>query len=427
MRLLVIEDEPLHLAVLARALREAGYAVDTSEDGEDGLFKARSWEYDAIVLDVMLPRLDGWEVLRRLRQKKKTPVLMLTARDGSADRVFGLDAGADDYVVKPFDLPELLARLRALIRRSANEARSRIKIGDILIDTAARSVSRLGEDVALTARGMLLEYLTLIAAKSSPGRRYEHLFRRERQHLSTLDVHVSTSKKLGRDLIVTQDTVTDRSLAFAIDPPQREPAMANDVVSSFLLRNAGTLPWRPCQDGSPQAKGGRTVRCWKGSISGHRFHFDLPEVSKAVGRSSLLRSANSFDRFCDRAPSASARPCERNDSSQALRSTAGRLHSAGFNLGHRRQRLGANGRINVFRRGHSEGRAALARTNTQGRQRGATQIFSLIAHEFEQSRHADVKRPRSKASMAAPATPCRRSEHPERGHGGAGPSHRSGA
>ena len=118
------------------------------------------------MLDVMLPRLDGWEVLRRLRQKKKTPVLMLTARDGSADRVFGLDAGADDYVVKPFDLPELLARLRALIRRSANEARSRIKIGDILIDTAARSVSRLGEDVALTARESVAGISDPHAAKS---------------------------------------------------------------------------------------------------------------------------------------------------------------------------------------------------------------------------------------------------------------------
>ena len=208
MRLLVIEDEPLQLAVLVRALREAGYAVDTSEDGEDGLFKAQSWEYDAIVLDVMLPRLDGWEVLRRLRQKKKTPVLMLTARDGSADRVFGLDAGADDYVVKPFDLPELLARLRALIRRSANEARSRIKIGEILIDTAARSVTRRGEDVALTAREYaLLEYLALHRGEVvTRTALYEHLFDENDSTLSNLlDVHVSNvRKKLGCEFIATR-------------------------------------------------------------------------------------------------------------------------------------------------------------------------------------------------------------------------------
>src|SRR5262245_36643544 len=118
MRILVVEDEPDLLRGLARALRDEGYAVDAASDGEDGLFKAESVNYDAIVLDVMLPRLDGWEVLRRLRPKKKTPVLLLTARDRSADRVHGLDTGADDYLVKPFDLPELLARLRALIRRS---------------------------------------------------------------------------------------------------------------------------------------------------------------------------------------------------------------------------------------------------------------------------------------------------------------------
>ena len=117
MRILVVEDEPDLLRGLAQALREEGYAVDTAPDGEEGLYKAQSWEYDALVLDIMLPKLDGWEVLKRLRQTKKTPVLMLTARDQSRDRVRGLDTGADDYVVKPFDLPELFARLRALIRR----------------------------------------------------------------------------------------------------------------------------------------------------------------------------------------------------------------------------------------------------------------------------------------------------------------------
>src|ERR1700712_6098465 len=103
MRLLLVEDEPDLLNGLVRALRRASYSVDTAEDGEDGLFKAQSVEYDAIVLDVMLPRLDGWAVLEKLRETKATPVLMLTARDRTADRVRGFDTGADDYLVKPFE------------------------------------------------------------------------------------------------------------------------------------------------------------------------------------------------------------------------------------------------------------------------------------------------------------------------------------
>src|SRR6266568_6298687 len=152
MRILLVEDEPDLLRSLARALREEGYAVDTAENGEDGLFSAENNEYDAIVLDVMLPKLDGWGLLASLRKTKKTPVLMLTARDQSKDRVRGLDTGADDYVVKPFDLPELFARLRALIRRSAGQTRNVIEIGDVIIDVAGRHVTRGGEAVPLTAR-----------------------------------------------------------------------------------------------------------------------------------------------------------------------------------------------------------------------------------------------------------------------------------
>src|SRR5881394_1250767 len=141
MRILVVEDEPRLLRNLAKALREEGYAVDTADAGDDGLFKAETYNYDAVVLDVMLPRLDGWEVLARLRKEKQTPVLMLTARDTTKDRVKGLDTGADDYLVKPFDLPELLARLRALIRRSANKTTNVLEIGTVKIDTAARMVT----------------------------------------------------------------------------------------------------------------------------------------------------------------------------------------------------------------------------------------------------------------------------------------------
>src|SRR5262252_1361479 len=136
MRVLVVEDEPDLLGSLLRALRDEDYAADGAGDGEEGLYKAQNYDYDAVVLDIMLPGIDGWELLRRLRKTKKTPVLMLTARDAVPDRVRGLDTGADDYLVKPFDLDELLARLRALIRRSANQSQSCLEIGEVTIDTA---------------------------------------------------------------------------------------------------------------------------------------------------------------------------------------------------------------------------------------------------------------------------------------------------
>jgi len=208
MRVLVVEDEPRLLANLARALREEGYAVDTAAAGDDGLFKAESCDYDVIVLDVMLPALDGWAVLERLRKKKSTPVLMLTARDAPRDRVHGLDTGADDYLVKPFDLPELLARIRALIRRAAGKPRPHLELGNISIDTRARSVSRAGQPVTLTAREFaILEYLALHRGEVvSRTELYEHLFDESDDTLSNLlDVHVfSIRKKLGHELIATR-------------------------------------------------------------------------------------------------------------------------------------------------------------------------------------------------------------------------------
>ena len=208
MRILIVEDEPDLLHALARAVRDAGYAVDMADNGEDGLFNAENTDYDAIILDVMLPKLDGWEVLRRLRKSKKTPVLMLTARDQSMDRVRGLDTGADDYVVKPFDLPELFARLRALIRRSANKTTNRIEIGDVAIDTAARNVTQDSKLVELTAREYaLVEFLALHRGEVvTRTTLYEHLFDEDDATLSNLlDVHVSNiRKKLGHEFIVTR-------------------------------------------------------------------------------------------------------------------------------------------------------------------------------------------------------------------------------
>ena len=208
MRILIVEDEPDLLHGLAKALREEGYAVDTAADGDDGLYKAETWSYDAIVLDVMLPKLDGWQLLARLRKSKKTPVLMLTARDGSRDRVRGLDIGADDYVVKPFDLAELLARLRALIRRTTNQTSSVLEIGAVRIDTASRKVALAGSSVELTAREYgLVEFLALHRGEVvTRTTLYEHLFDEDDSTLSNLlDVHVSNvRKKLGHDFIVTR-------------------------------------------------------------------------------------------------------------------------------------------------------------------------------------------------------------------------------
>jgi two-component system OmpR family response regulator len=208
MRLLVVEDEPDLLNGLARALRRAGYAVDLAADGDGGLYKAEGTDYDAIVLDVMLPKMDGWELLARLRKTKRTPVLMLTARDQTADRVRGLDTGADDYLIKPFDNDELLARLRALIRRAAGQTHSQIEIGDVVIDTRARTVARAGQPVTLTAREYaILEYLALHRGEViTRTALYEHLLDESDDTLSNLlDVHVfGIRKKLGAELITTR-------------------------------------------------------------------------------------------------------------------------------------------------------------------------------------------------------------------------------
>ena len=208
MRILVVEDEIDLRESLAQALREDGYAVDTAFDGEDGLYKAKAWEYDAIILDWMLPKLNGVELLRRLRREKKTPVLLLTAKDAVADRVTGLDEGADDYLVKPFSLKELLARVRAIIRRSTGNASNRIAIGTVEIDLANKTVKESGNPVELTAREYaMLELLAVHAGKLvSRTMIYNHIFDEHDDTLSNLvDVHIShLRKKLGKDFIETR-------------------------------------------------------------------------------------------------------------------------------------------------------------------------------------------------------------------------------
>lgn len=208
MRLLIVEDEVDLLESLAQFMREQGYAVDVATSGNDAWVKATSWQYDAIVLDWMLPGMQGIEVLERLREKHKTPVILLTARDAVEDRIHGLDVGADDYLIKPFSLNELAARVRAVIRRAAGTTSSTIQLGSVVIDLATQTVTDSGQPVPLTAREYaLVELLALHRGKLvSRTMIYDHIFDEEDDSLSNLvEVHVShIRKKLGKDFIETR-------------------------------------------------------------------------------------------------------------------------------------------------------------------------------------------------------------------------------
>ena len=167
MRILLVEDEPRVARFIAKGLREQSYAVDIAGDGDAALYKAEIDDYDLIVLDVMIPLRDGFEVCRELRRQRiTTPVLMLTARDAVNDRVAGLDAGADDYLSKPFDFKELLARLRALLRRRESLRTEALRVDDLTINTTNHTVERSGRNISLTAKEYsLLEFFALNAGK----------------------------------------------------------------------------------------------------------------------------------------------------------------------------------------------------------------------------------------------------------------------
>lgn len=203
MRVLVIEDyDPLRKS-LRQGLQEAGFAVDASGDGEEGLWYAQSSEYDVILLDIMLPKLDGLTILTRLRQGgSHAPILLLTARDGIEDRVSGLNLGADDYLVKPFAFEELLARVRALSRRKYDRADPVVRVGDLELNTATRSVRRGDRIVELTAREYaLLEFLALRAGEVvSRTDIWEHLYEfHSEAESNVVDVYIGyLRKKLER-------------------------------------------------------------------------------------------------------------------------------------------------------------------------------------------------------------------------------------
>lgn len=161
MRVILIEDEVELSSALKKGLVEKGYSVDTALDGEEGLYMAENYAADVVILDVMLPKLSGLEVLKRLRRTGvTTPVLLLTAKDATTDKIEGLDIGADDYMTKPFEFDELLARLRSLIRRKAEVKSAVIKVADLELDTASHTVKRGGKLIPLSTREYaLLEYM----------------------------------------------------------------------------------------------------------------------------------------------------------------------------------------------------------------------------------------------------------------------------
>lgn len=167
MRVLLAEDDPRLGEMLARGLREKAYAVDVVADGERALYMAKINDYDAAILDVLMPGRDGFSVCRELRRRGRTfPVLMLTARDSVADKVEGLDSGSDDYLTKPFDFNELLARLRALLRRAPELLPSTLTVADLTVDTRAQTASRGGKPLPLTPKEYaLLEYLARNAGR----------------------------------------------------------------------------------------------------------------------------------------------------------------------------------------------------------------------------------------------------------------------
>jgi two-component system OmpR family response regulator len=223
MRILLVEDDPHTAAFIAKGLKEDGHAVDQADNGRDGLFLAGTERYDAIVLDRMLPQVDGMAVLRTLRGTgNRTPVLLLTALGEVDHRVEGLRAGADDYLAKPFQTEELIARLRALIRRASGNTSSELTAGPVRLDTRSGRVTHSGEPVKLTAQEYkLLSYLMHHKGKVvSRTELIEHIYDQDFDRDSnTIEVFVTRiRKKLGADVITTI-----RGLGYSLDDPDEQP------------------------------------------------------------------------------------------------------------------------------------------------------------------------------------------------------------
>ena len=222
MRLLLVEDDPAMAGMLARSLRRAGYAVDAVSAGPDAVWGITETDYDVVVLDAMIPAPDGFEVLREIRGRGRwVPVLMLTARDRMHDKVRGLDAGADDYLTKPFALDELLARVRALLRRDAKERPTELRAGDLVLNPATRSVRRGDAAVSLSAKEFALLHELMRRAGETLTRTYliEHVWDFAYDGGSNVvDVYVrylrdKVDRPFGRDTIHTV-----RGVGYRLDP-----------------------------------------------------------------------------------------------------------------------------------------------------------------------------------------------------------------
>ncbi len=223
MRVLIVEDEVKMARALRRGLEQEGWAADVASDGDDGLHRATEHEYDAIVLDVMLPGMSGFAVCEALRARGTwSPVLMLTARDDVDDRIRGLDAGADDYLMKPFAFGELLARLRSILRRGPSERPAVLRVGDVELDPAAHAVTRAGRPIDLSPREFaLLEYLMRHAGQALPRARIaEHVWDFAYDGRSNVvDVYVGYVRRKLEQPFGAPFILTVRGIGYAVGEP----------------------------------------------------------------------------------------------------------------------------------------------------------------------------------------------------------------
>lgn len=226
MRILVVEDDPVIAGLLRKGLEQARFEVEVATDGTRGFQAAREGGFGAIVLDVMLPGMDGWTICRGLRERRvTTPILMLTARDSVDDRVKGLEGGADDYLPKPFDFKELLARVRALLRRDKLHKTRVIRVADLEMDTASRMVTRGGKDIQLTPREFsLLEALILNEGRVLTREMIQdRVWLDEESFSNTVNVHVANLRKKVDSNQAVKLIHTVHGVGYTLRAPETEP------------------------------------------------------------------------------------------------------------------------------------------------------------------------------------------------------------